>query len=223
MEVTVETSGHLKKDMKTSRQKSGDDEIVTCSVSIKGLRVDREDMEELGGWPIGALGALYNDQAIPYQRASFLVPDRVLAVTGWIEHRKDSGAALARLTFTRPAIGADLRFYLDAPDETKTPGALMSFSLTWKAAGDEVEDVEPLLKRKCFLKLKFKEEDGTQAMFPPPPAAPPLDRKRQAAGEKETDNDERPRPPAPSSDGKVVPIGRGKKKGGKATPPKRKR
>lgn len=199
MKMKIETSCVVAKKMSTSRDKAGDDEIVTCQISVKGIRVSRDQAEELAGWPIGALAAMYATDQRPWVHCSFLLPKRGLLVTGSIEHRKDSGAMVARLTFTKPAMAANIRFNLDGPDD-KGATAMMSFTLVWKAAGDEVEDVESLLKRTCYMCLTFKEQPTNGDLYSDskPNAAEEaaagrrnnLDNKSRAAGEKQTDEEE---------------------------------
>lgn len=161
MELTIERLCHVQKRMQTSADKSGDDEIVTCRVGIKGVRVHRDQMEELGGLPIGATQPLFTDAGMPIQRMSFLFPKRELIAAGKIEHRRESGASNATLELTT-AVVADLRFNLDVPEDDNET-CMMSFTLVWKAAGDEVDEVRGLLNRKgCFMKMKFREPELSQ-------------------------------------------------------------
>lgn len=202
MQITIERVCHVQKRMQTSADKSGDDEIVTCRVGVKGVRVHRDQMEELGGLPIGATEPLFTDAGMPIQRMSFLFPKRELLATGKIEHRRESGATNATLELTT-AVVADLRFNLDVPEEDNET-CLMSFTLVWKAAGDEVDEVRGLLNRKgCFMKMKFKEPElsqqtdafagGNKAEKAAGEKAKE-ERKQRAAGEKPEDS-KTPEPP----------------------------
>lgn len=201
MELKIDTSCVVGKKMTTDRHKAdagGEAEIVTCTITVKGIRVSRDQMDELAGLPIGVTSQLYNELGAPYQRMSFLLPKRVLLVSGNVEHRRESGATIAKLKLTKAAAGS-LRFNLDTPDE-HGPTAMLSFTLMWKAAGDEIEDVKDLLAHTCFLAVTFKEENNQQPLFndsKPSASAEKaagersaLDRKRLAAGERATDNDE---------------------------------
>lgn len=191
MNLTLERTCHVQKRMQTSADKSGDDEIVTCRIGVKSVRVHRDQMEELGGLPIGATAPLFTEVGMPLQRMSFLFPKRELLADGKIEHRRDSGAANATLVLSN-AVVADLRFNLDIPEDDNET-CLMSFTLVWKAAGDEVDEVRGLLNRKgCFMKLKFREPALAQQVdaFQGGPKAEAaagarakLDRKRRASGE----------------------------------------
>lgn len=201
MQVKLEGSCGIGKAMSTGRKKlgTGEDGIVACRVKVSGVRVKRREMEELAGMPEGSTETLFRDEDLcPHQKMSFLLPARALMVTGSIEHKRDSGATVGKLEYKKPAVASDIRFSLDKPDD-QGAGSLMSFFLTWKAAGDEVEDFEPLAGRTCYMHLTFKPE-GQQPLFSD--AKPnrqqeeaagtraKLDRKRLAAGEKETDGDD---------------------------------
>lgn len=195
MELKISTLVDVGKKMTTTRQK--DAELVTCQISVKGMRVSREQMEMLAGLPADAASGLFDDLGAPYQRMSFLFPKRELAAAGTLQMKRDSGAVASELSLSLAAC-ADLRFNLDHPDD-KGPTSVSSFTLMWKAAGDEVSDIEPLLGQKVFLELKFRDSAQAQ-LFHGSTASPnaeaeaghraALDRKRQAAGEKESDSDE---------------------------------
>lgn len=195
LKLTIERLCHVKKSMKTSADKSGDDEIVTCRIGVQGIRVHADQMEELGGLPIGACNPLFTDTGMPLQRMSILFPKRELVAEGKIEHRRESGAANATLEVST-AVVADLRFNLDVPEEGQET-CLMSFTLIWKAAGDEVEEVRGLLNRKgCLMKMKFREPELSQQQdaFNGGPKAEKAagerakqERKQLAAGEKPQD------------------------------------
>jgi hypothetical protein len=199
MELKLSTFADVGKKMTTTRQK--DSELVTCQIAAKGVRVSREAMDELSGLPIGCTAPLYDELGAPHQRMSFLLPKRGLIADGTLQLRKDSGAVTAELELKK-AIAGDLRFNLDTPDD-QGPTAMLSFTLLWKAAGDEVSDVEPLLDQKVYLELKLRDppqEKLALGSAPSPKAEAAaghkakLDRKRQAAGEKPSDNDPAPKP-----------------------------
>lgn len=200
MNLLLECLCHVQKRMQTSADKSGDDEIVTCRIGVKAVRVNREQMELLAGLPAETTVALFDEAGMPRQRMSFLLPTRELVASGFIEHRKESGAKIAGLKLST-AVVADLRFNLDTPEEDK-PTSVMSFTLLWKAAGDEVDEVRGLLNRKgCLMSLAFK-EPPTQMQVPlgpqpkGPPARPGVDRKAKAAGA----SDEEATTPAPGDE-----------------------
>lgn len=197
MELKLQSSCFVGKKMATQRDSDGDAEIVTCRINVKDVRVSRDQMDELAGWPIGCTQLLFDELGQPHQRTSFLLAKRELLSTGKIEHRRDSGAVMASLNIKVAAVG-DLRFLLDVPDDNG-PTAMMSFTLVWKAEGDEVEDVEDLLKRSCIMDMTFKEPPTQTTLFKDskPDAKleqqvghkTKLDCKRKAAGEKEKDNE----------------------------------
>lgn len=158
MELRLNTSCNLPKKMTTERPgkagESGDD--VLCTLAIKGVRVQRDQMDELSGWPIGVTSHLYDELGAPYQHTSFLLPKRQLLFVGTIEARKESGATTAELKLKK-ALVSSMRFSLDTPDD-QGPTAVMSFTLQWKADGDEGEDVRHLLRDRCYLDGKFADE-----------------------------------------------------------------
>lgn len=196
MELKLSTTGDVSKNMKTSRNKK-EGQIVTCGIAIKAVRVNREAAAALAGVPIETVMHMFDELGAPFQRMSFLMPKRVLRASGKLELRGDSGAAVATLNIGLAAAG-DFRFNLDVPDD-QGPTVMSSFTLLWKAHGDEVEDLGPLLDNNCFVTLDFTDENTTKELFPSSPASPTLeaaaghraklDRKRQAAGEKPEDND----------------------------------
>lgn len=201
MQLQLDASAAIGKKLTTQSDKAGDAEIVTCRISVKGLRVTRDQMDELSGLPIGTTAAFFNELGQPMQRVSFLLPKRELIASGTIEHRKESGASIAKLSLQDASV-ADLRFNLDIPGE-QGPTAILSFTVCWKAAGDEVDDVRYLLRRSCYLKLKLTEppqqmdiEQGQQGSAKGDgPGKGKVERKRLAAGE--TKEEAETPPPAP--------------------------
>lgn len=158
MELRLNTSCNLPKKMTTERPgkagESGDE--VLCTLAIKGVRVQRDQMDELAGLPVGATSHLYDELGAPFQHMSFLLPKRMLLFIGKIEARKESGATTAELDLKK-AIVSSMRFSVDTPDD-QGPTAVMSFTLQWKAAGDEGEDVKHLLRDRCYMDGKFADE-----------------------------------------------------------------
>lgn len=203
MQVKLATLCDVGNKMTTTREKGSD--LVTCRISVKGVRVSHEHMDELAGLPIGATATLFDELGAPLQRMSFLLPKRGLLAKGKLQLRGESGAVRGELNLSAtPAVCSDLRFNLDTPDD-KGPTAMWSFTLIWKAAGDEVEDVEPLLacgnkREKAYIEMDFTEEQQTKPLFDSSTASrtaeeeaghrAALDRKRQAAGEKASDSED---------------------------------
>jgi hypothetical protein len=165
MNVRISTACKVGKKMQTSRDKVGDsgDEVVNCTITVKGLRVSCDHMDELAGLPIGASRSLYNQINEPFQHMSFLLPKRELYAVGSIEHKRESGATIAKLDLPR-AIAHSLRFTLFTPDDLG-PTAILSFSLLWVAAGDEVDDVRDLLTHQCHAIFAFQEADKQMKLF----------------------------------------------------------
>jgi hypothetical protein len=164
MKLRICTTVKVGKKMSTQRDKVNEgDEVVNCTMTIKGMRVSRDDMEELSGVPIGSMVGLFNQLGEPFEHMSFLLPKRALYCIGSIEHKRESGATLAKLEFTR-AIASNIRFNLFSPDD-RGPTALMSFSMLWIAAGDEVDDVRDILTHQCLATLIFEEADKQIKLF----------------------------------------------------------
>lgn len=205
MEKLIEQGCHVAKRMQTTRTKSGDDELVTCSINVKGLRCGREDAELVAGVPPGTLAPFFDEAGTPFAHVSMLFPKRELLATGKVEHRRESGAAMATLKVTNAGV-SNIRANLDVPVDQK-PTLTLSFTLTWKAAGDEVEEVESLLARQCFAQLTFRDPPKTEKLFSDSKASPKaeakaaaaqkVERKRLAAGEKAEDQVPA-KPPAPA-------------------------
>jgi hypothetical protein len=210
VEAKIATSIIIGRSMKTDRpSKPGDgDDTVTCSIGFKGLRVSRDLADELAGWPIGCTNTMYNELGAPYQHTEIKLPKRVLMVGGKIEHRRESGASIATLQLPdKKSAAGHLHFTLDTPDD-KGPTVSISGTIMWKAAGDEVDEVRPLLRHSCWAELVFKDENTTGQLFPNPAHVDPeqaasdrakIDRKRRAAGEKPDTDDA---PPAAAVEGK---------------------
>ena len=188
--IKIDTSCKVAKKMTTDRVTKNDVEIVTCSTNVGVIRMAREVAEQLAGYPVDAWRNLYDTKGYPVQRTGLLFPKRELIADFKIEHRRDSGAAISSLKVPLATV-TSLQFSLDAPDD-QGECAIMQFHATWKAAGDEVEDVEALLGRPCHILATFKEPPQQGKMFSdskPSTAAEKaaktrLDRKSQAAGEK---------------------------------------
>lgn len=236
---TIKLIGSAKvgKRMVTERKGKEDEGegLVTCEIEISNLLVSVSQQEELSGLPMGALRTLCSVTGMPYQAMRISMEKRALLVAGVIEHRKDSGVAIASLKLSKCTAGK-LKFKLSTPSGNDEGSALMSCSLMWKAAGDEVDDVRALIKRRCYVELTFKEPPENLQLFNHSASSSKqeeaagdrakIDRKRRQAGETQKDVDDVPaglvhpagaeKPEEQPGDGaasNVVPIG-GKRKGG---------
>jgi hypothetical protein len=193
--IKISTSCNVGKSMPTKVDGPKDAEIVTCSITLSKIRMARETAETLGGYAIDTWRSLYDDKGYPRQRAGILLPKRELIVDLKVEQRNPSGATLFSIAVPLAAI-TGLQFTLDAPDDEGETVVMHCVSV-WKAAGDEVEDVKPLLGKPCFLIATFKEPPTQAKLFSDSKASATAeaaaakrnaagvpDRKSQAAGEK---------------------------------------
>jgi hypothetical protein len=198
MSTTIKTPrAEVGKKMNVDRKKADDSDLIVCSIKV-AFPVTREEAAELTGFPLATINALYNEAGVPLQHASLLMTKRELLVAGKIaRHIPEDQQA----DFTDPnkkppvlelprSLATDMRFVLD------NLGAGFRGTLSWKARGDEVEDVEPLLGSKAEISLEFSE--------PPQAAAQTAAR----SAKKDT--------PAP----KAAAAGKGSK-GGKGAPKKK--
>lgn len=211
-------------------QKETKTKVTTTELKISGIRAMRESADFLSGVPKGTMAYLFAETGVAFCEMQIKLPRRGLIASGHIELRnKDGSGTLARLDL-KDAIAHKFRFELDTPDDTG-PTLDTTFNLMWKTHGDEAETIEPLLDSKCYLDMTFREHPQTSDLFSKSKTAEAeagnrskLDRKRRAAGEKESDlltpaaDPEAPpappeatnEPPPPSN---VVPLTPGKGKG----------
>lgn len=190
--IKVVATCKVAKKMPTSRVTKNDVDLVTCSVALSAIRMSRETAEQLAGFAVDSWKPLFDDKGYPRQRTCLLFPKRELILDFKVEHTKDSGAVISSLKVPLGAI-AGCQFTLDAPDDAGEC-ALMQFTVTWKARGDEVEDVEAMLGRPSHFVGTFKLPPQQDKLFQDSkPSATKeaaaanrntLDRKSQAAGEK---------------------------------------
>lgn len=190
--IKINTSCKAAKKMPTTRTKRNDVEILTCSIGLGVMRISREVGEQLAGFPVDTWRSLFDEKGFPRQRTGLILPKRELVVAMKLEHRRDSGAAISTLDVKMGAI-TSLQFNLDAPDDSGEC-VVMAFTSTWKAAGDEVSDVEAILGRPCWIVATFKEPPLQEKLFADSKGSAAkeaaagkrnsIDRKSLAAGEK---------------------------------------
>ncbi len=151
MRVEINTIGQVGKSLTVKRTKVDDDEVVVATLKFEDAVVDRETIDELCYQPIGwAQGAFFDENGAPRIRLNLGLWKKLdLTATGAIKGVKAGQAIKLKQ--------AELR---DVELSLHDKGALMSGSLTWEVAGDEVEDLEPLLGRLCTM--VFTVVDGGQ-------------------------------------------------------------
>lgn len=153
MPIQINATCEVAKSFSVKREKIDDGtEIVIAHLKIAEVMLDRDQIDEVVGLPIGwSSSALFDDQGAPYRRFSIGVPRTDLCATGVIRGgRDDKGPSLTLRHAELSAITLDLT----------TLGALLSCGLAWKAAGDEVDDIADLLGKLCGFRVSLT--DGGQ-------------------------------------------------------------
>jgi hypothetical protein len=157
MRVEVNTIGQVGKSLTVKRTKIDDAEVVVATLKFEEAVVDRETIDELCYQPIGwAQSAFYDDMGAPRIRLNLGLWKKLdLSATGAIKGVKAGEAIKLKQ--------AELR---DVELSLHDKGAMMSGSLTWEVAGDEVEDLEPLLGRTCTMVFTII-DSGQKHIFGP--------------------------------------------------------
>ena len=153
MPIQINATCEVAKSFSVKREKIDDGtEIVVAHLKVADVMLDREQIDEIVGLPIGwSQSALFDDQGAPYRRFTIGVPRTDLAATGVIRGgRDDDGPSLTLRDAELSAITLDLT----------TLGALLSCGLAWRAAGDEVDDIADLLGKLCAFSVSLV--DGGQ-------------------------------------------------------------
>lgn len=141
--LTIEATAEIGKSISAKAEKVGDDEVTVAHLKFKGLFVDREAMDLLIGWQKGrAALALFDEEGEP--RAYFQ-----LVLAGDF----DMGGSIAGNAETNEKLVVTVGTLSNAKLDLCPLGALLSGKITWKAAGDEVSDAEPLLGKLCMAKF----------------------------------------------------------------------
>lgn len=153
MTIHISATCEVAKSLSVKREKRDDDtEAVIAHLKVADVMLDREQIDEIVGLPIGwSQHSLFDEQGAPYRRFAIGVPRTDLAATGVIRGgRDDDGPSLTLRDAEVSSIALDLT----------THGALLSCGLAWKAAGDEVDDIADLLGKLCAIEVVI--EDGGQ-------------------------------------------------------------
>jgi DNA segregation ATPase FtsK/SpoIIIE-like protein len=143
MHVTLNTIGKLGKSLNIKREKLEDDtEAVIANLKISNIIITREEMDELLRMPSGwSQQSLYNEQGVPYINVTMTAHRFECTVTGRIKGtaETDEGITLKQANWS------------GATFDLRTNSALLSGEISWKIAGDEASDIEPLIGRDCLL------------------------------------------------------------------------
>lgn len=148
--IQIRSTAELGKSLSVKREKDGDDVIVACHLKFADLFCDREQFDEICRQPIGWHGAFFDELGAPVNVFDIGLPLSSWSVTGRIKGGDSRPEELRLLQATLSGVTCTL---------TKL-GALLSGSLSWKARGDEAEDLTELLGR--LVAVDWQIADGGQ-------------------------------------------------------------
>lgn len=152
MLATIETTAEIGKSLSIKREKQEDEEVVIAHLKFSDAFVPRETMDELFNQPLGWSNYLFGEDGFPHVRAEISLMKFDAEATGVIRGRANEYIKLAGAKVT----GVSLML--------TEKGANLAAELTWKVAGDEVSDLEPLLGRTCVLTVTIA-DGGQQDAF----------------------------------------------------------
>lgn len=153
MTTTIDATCEVAKNFSVKREKGPEDvEIVVAHLKVADVMLDRDQLDEIVGLPIGwSSQALYDDQGAPLRRLTLVSERTDLTLTGVIKGGDKPGSPSLTL---RDAEVSGITLDL-------VPlGALLSCGLAWRAAGDEVDDIADLLGKLCGIHVTLS--DGGQ-------------------------------------------------------------
>jgi hypothetical protein len=143
-------SAHVHKSNKTTKRKVNDHELVIRQLKI-GITVDRDQMAELAGVPLGMYHGHYNEQGAPFQHESILLTKRELVVSGKITRTIEGEKEPIELVLpSKKTTATKIRFVLEPF------GAAMICELEW-VAGDESGEVRLFLDEPVAVDLELHE------------------------------------------------------------------
>jgi hypothetical protein len=148
--IEIRSTAELGKSLSVKREKDGDDVIVACHLKFADLFCDREQFDEICRQPIGWHGAFFDESGAPVHVLDIGLPLSSWSVTGRIKGGDSRPEELRLLQATLSGVTCRM---------TKL-GALLSGALSWKARGDEVEDLTELLGR--LVSVDWRITDGGQ-------------------------------------------------------------
>lgn len=149
MTIEIEATCEVAKSLNVKREKRDDDtEAVIAHLKIADVMLDREQVDEVIGLPIGwAQSALFDDFGAPRAALTLGVPRKDLTLTGVI--RGNPGGVTLH----------DVEVSGITLDLTRL-GALLSCALAWAVSSDEVDDISDLLGKLCTIEVVIA--DGGQ-------------------------------------------------------------
>lgn len=153
MTIHLKSTCEVAKTFSVKREKQSDDaEIVVAHLKIADCLIDRDQLDELCGQPIGwSTGALYDDLGAPLARVTLTLHRSDWTAAGVI--RGGDKSTDPRLTLKDAELSA-------VTLELAPLGALLACQLSWAAAGDEVDDIADMLGKLCGVDLVLT--DGGQ-------------------------------------------------------------
>ena len=163
MTIHLKSTCEVAKAFSVRREKQPDDaEIVVAHLKIADCQIDRDQLDELCGQPVGwSTGALYDELGAPLARVTLTLHRSDWTAAGVI--RGGDKSTDPRLTLKDAELSA-------VTLELAPLGALLACQLSWAAAGDEVDDIADMLGKLCGVDLVLT--DGGQGdllsrMLPP--------------------------------------------------------
>jgi len=129
---------------------------TTAKIKFADLKIDRDQIDELLGEPVGwCHTALFDEQGAPRRRYGITVFGRTLRVSGTIAGMKPQG--------TLSLLQAELS---DVHLALVPLGAIVEGTLTWCARGDEVEDCSDLLGKACVARWEITDAEAADLFAP---------------------------------------------------------
>lgn len=138
MTIHLKTVATLSKSLAVKREKTGEDtEAVVAHLKFGECVIDRDQLDELLGQPIGwSTASLYDDLGAPLARITLALNASNWSASGLVRGGDKIGDPPLKLKDAEiDSIALEL-----AP-----LGALLSAQLSWMAEGDEVDDIADML------------------------------------------------------------------------------
>lgn len=149
--IEIKSFAQLGKSLSVKREKDADDDsIVACHLKFEDLFVDRDVFDELCRQPIGWHEHFYDEQGAPVGALEISLPGRAWSVTGSINAGPNRPERLNLLEATLSKVTLTLRKL----------GVLVGGAISWRARGDEVEDLADFLG--TLAAVEWRVSDGEQ-------------------------------------------------------------
>ena len=145
--------GAIGRSLKTTATKTDDSDETVCEIKAQ-LTVKRAEIDWLAGFPADFAAHFYSEDGAPIANMELRLPKRELGVSGKLWRGDDEHASTLVL---KKATADSLRFKLE-PN-----GAVLICRISWRAAGDEIEEVKDLLGKWCSVELTFSDPLSKQA------------------------------------------------------------